>query len=236
MSKRRKTSRLSIFYEFGKFPMPSRVPFLIDFLENERLRNLVPMIDFSSNNKCIGLDIGCGAGHLVEYLAHKTNGIMIGTDVTKEYLPVMKNRAHLSGLENIEYVVCDITRLPFKNDSIDLIVCSSVFEHIIDLESAIKGIKLSMNKNGSLIAGYPIETRFFNALLKLFVPYGMIIRDPRILGEKEFQRSPGTHKQSFTTIRNLLQKHFLFAQRKKLFFTIFPDTLSWYELIKMNKV
>jgi hypothetical protein len=93
-----------------------------------------------------------------------------------------------------------------------------------------------MGKKGRLIAGYPIETRLFNALIKLIAPYSLIIRDPRILGEESFQKSPETHKQSFLTIRILLQEHFLMVQRKKLFFTIMPDSLSWYECVKMSKV
>jgi 2-polyprenyl-3-methyl-5-hydroxy-6-metoxy-1,4-benzoquinol methylase len=147
-----------------------------------------------------------------------------------------KTVARLSGLDNVEYILSDMTHLPFKKDSIDLVYCASVLEHVNDLDGAIKEIKLSMSKKGSLIAGYPIETSFFKALLKLFAPYGMVIRDPRILGEEKFKRSPATHKQSFMTIRSLLQEHFLMAQRKKLFFTILPDPLSWYECVKMNKV
>jgi len=58
--------------------MPARVPFLIDFLQNERLRLLVQLIDFSSNRRCIGLDIGCGSGYFTQYLAQRLNGLMIG--------------------------------------------------------------------------------------------------------------------------------------------------------------
>ena len=235
MSQEQKTSSPSIPAEFGIFPMPSRVPFLIDFLQNERLRRLIPMIDFSSNGECIGLDIGCGAGYLVNYLAHRLNGTMIGIDVSKGLVRHAKSSAHLNGIDNIEYILCDITRLPFRKDSFDLVVCTSVLEHISDLENVIMDIKLSMSKNGVLIAGYPIETKLFISLLRLLAPYGLIIRDPRILGEEEFQKSPETHKQSFVIIRSLLQQHFLIVQRKKLFFTTLPDPLSWYEYVKMNK-
>jgi 2-polyprenyl-3-methyl-5-hydroxy-6-metoxy-1,4-benzoquinol methylase len=235
MSQKRKPSKPSVFLELGKFPQPARVPFLMDFLQNERFRRLIPMIDFPSNRKCIGLDLGCGAGYLVHHLAQGLNGIMIGTDENKDYLLSAKRRAHLSGLENIEYIRCDISCLPFKRDSIDLVVCSSVLEHIYNLEGAIKGIELSMSKKGSFIAGYPIETRLFNAILKLFAPYSLIIRDQRILGEEKFRKDPETHKQSYMTIRSLLQVHFLMAQKKKLFFSILPDTLSWYECVKVNK-
>ena len=235
MTQKLKTSKPRVPREFGVFPMPSKVPFLIDFLQNERLRRLIPLIDFSSNRENIGLDIGCGAGYLVQYLAHQLNGIVIGIDVSKGLLQYAKNKAQLDGIGNIEYILCDITRLPFKNDSIHLVVCTSVLEHINDLENVIKNIRLLMSKKGVLIAGYPIETKLFISLLGLLAPHGLIIRDPRLLGEENFRKSPETHKQSFVTIRNLLQKNFLLVQRKKLFFTILPDILSWYEYVKMNK-
>jgi 2-polyprenyl-3-methyl-5-hydroxy-6-metoxy-1,4-benzoquinol methylase len=235
MLERRKQNR-SVVSEFGTFPMPARVPFLIEYLQNKRLRHLIQMIDFSPNWELIGLDIGCGAGYLVQHLASRLNGIMIGIDVNRDYLIHAKKTARLRALSNIEYINADINHLPFKNDCIDLAVCSSVLEHINDLDSMINEIKFSISNKGSLIAGYPIETGLFMALLKLFAPYGMIIRDPTILGEEKFKINPETHKQSFTVIRSLLQKHFLMVQRKKLFFTKLPDLLSWYECVKMNKV
>jgi ubiquinone/menaquinone biosynthesis C-methylase UbiE len=136
----------------------------------------------------------------------------------------------------LEFIRSDITHLPFKKNSIDLVVCVSVLEHLNDLEGAIKEIENSMRKDGTLIAGYPIETSLFKALLRLFLPSGLIIRDSRILGKEKFERSPETHKQSFTTIRSLLQTHFLRMQREKSFFTMLPDPISWYECVKMNKV
>jgi ubiquinone/menaquinone biosynthesis C-methylase UbiE len=237
MSQRGKLSRLPFFFEFTNFPMPARVPFLVDFLQNERLRRLVQMIDFSSYRECIGLDIGCGCGYLTQYLAHRLNGILIGIDISRDYLlsAKIRTRDEKPTLGKIEFIHCDITHLPFRKDSIDLVVCASVLEHVNDLEGAVKEIKDSVRKRGSLIAGYPIETSLFKALLKLFAPYGLVIRDPRILGKEEFERSPETHKQSFTTIRSLLQKYFLKVQTKKFFFTMLPDQISWYECVKMNK-
>jgi SAM-dependent methyltransferase len=200
------------------------------------------MVDFSSDRKYVGLDVGCGRGYFTQYLAQRLNGIMIGIDVSIYDLRRAKIRARLrayyekpTSRGTVEFIRSDITHLPFKKDSIDLVVCVSVLEHINDLEGAIKEIKDSMRKKGSLIAGYPIETNLFKALLRLFLPSGLVFRDPRIWGKEKFERSPETHKQSFTTIRGLLQTHFLRVQREKSFFTMLPDQISWYECVKMNK-
>jgi 2-polyprenyl-6-hydroxyphenyl methylase/3-demethylubiquinone-9 3-methyltransferase len=106
------------------------------------------MIDFSSNRKCIGLDIGCDVGYLTRYLAHRLNGIMIGIDVSRDNSLSAKIRARYEKptLGNIEFIHSDTTHLPFKKDSVDLVVCASVLEHVNDLEGAIKEIKDSMRK------------------------------------------------------------------------------------------
>jgi SAM-dependent methyltransferase len=240
---RRKLSRLSVFFEFEQFYMPAHLPnSAINFLFNDRLRRIVRLVDFSSDTKHVGLDVGCSRGYFTQYLAQRLNGIIIGIDVSRCDLCRAKIRARLracyekpTSRETVEFIRADITHLPFKKDSIDLVVCASVLEHINDLEGAITEIRDSMRKGGCLVAGYPIETSLFKVLLRLFAPVGLVIRDPRIWGKERFERSPETHKQSFTTIRGLLQKHFLRVQREKSFFTMLPDQISWYESVRMIK-
>jgi hypothetical protein len=94
---------------------------------------------------------------------------------------------------------------------------------------------LLMRQKGNLIAGYPIEGSIFMALLKIFLPLGLYVRDPRILGKERFESSPETHKQKFSDIRNSLQKLLIIKKREKSFFTFLPDQLSWYECVKMTK-
>jgi len=242
--RKRKPTRLSGFFEFHKFHMRARAPkSVINFLFNDRLRRVVKMVDFPSDRKYVGLDLGCETGYLTQYLAQRLNGTMIGIDVSRYDLLRAKINARLgaryekpAARGTVELICCDITHLPFKKDSIDFVVCVSVLEHLNDLEGAIKEIKNLMRKSGSLIAGYPIETNFFKLLIRLFLPSGLAIRDPRILGRELFQSSPETHKQSFTAIRRLLQTHFSRVQREKSFFTMLPDQISWYECVKMSKV
>jgi SAM-dependent methyltransferase len=240
---RRKPSRLSVFFKFEKFYIPAHLPnSAINFLFNDRLRRIVRMVDFSSDRKYVGLDVGCSRGYFTQYLAQRLNGIMIGIDVSRYDLCRAKIRARLracyekpTSRGTVEFILSDITHLPFKKDSIDIVMCASVLEHINDLEGAIKEMRDSMRKGGCLIAGYPIETSLFEAFLRLFVPTGLTIRDPLIWGKEKFERSPETHKQSFTTIRRLLQKYFLRVQREKSFFTMLPDQISWYESVRMIK-
>jgi ubiquinone/menaquinone biosynthesis C-methylase UbiE len=234
----------SVFYELENFNyVAANVPGpIINWLFNDRLRRVIKMVDFPSNINYVGLDVGCAHGYLTQYLAQRINGTVIGIDVDRNDLYRAKIRARLKARfdksasgETIEYVRCNVNYLPFKRDSIDIVTSISVLEHINDLEGAIKEIRASMTKKGCLIAGYPMETKLFMAILKLFLPSGLSIRDPRIWGKEKFESAPETHKQSFKTIRGLLITYFSPVRREKSFFTILPDQISWYECIKVNK-
>ena len=239
----RKLREGSMPLEISTFHMRSRLPnFVINFLFNHRLRRVLRMMDFSTGKECVGLDLGCNKGNFTQFLANRLRGITIGADISKLDLRRAKLSARLNAAYqgcnssvSIDFVCCDMTLLPFRENSIDLVVCVSVLEHALDIETVVKEIANSIVEKGILVAGYPIETSLFNALLGIFLPSGLVIRDPRIMGKEKFDRNPETHKQSFTTIRSSLQKYFFIAQRTKSFFTFLPDQVSWYETAKMIK-
>ena len=230
-------------FEFKKFSMRARLPnSIINYLFNDRLRRLAKMIDSHRRKKYVGLDIGCGTGYFTQYLAQKFSGITVGIDVSKKDLSRAKIRTRLNtgsekstNYRDPEFVQSTITHMPFREASIDLVFCASVLEHIKDLDVALKEVKFSMKNKANLIAGYPIEGRLFMFLLKVFLPLGLNIRDPKVLGKEQFEKSPETHKQKFTEIRTLLLKYFVREKCEKSFFTFLPDKLSWYECAKMSK-
>ncbi|MGD0072504.1 MAG: class I SAM-dependent methyltransferase [Candidatus Bathyarchaeia archaeon] len=230
---KRKKGELSVFHKFWTF---DKNP-VFDLLFNERLRRLIKIIDFDSNEYRVGLEIGCGGGYFSRYLAHQINGTVVGVDLSKAALYYGKFLTEWGALGHTEaeFVLADANHLPFGTNSFDLVVCASVFEHIKELRGALKEIENSMRNNGNLVAGYPIEMKLFLVLVKLFTPQHMKIRNPKILGEENFDRNPDTHKQSFMTIRSLLQQQFILTHREKFFFTILPDAISWYECVKMKK-
>jgi 2-polyprenyl-3-methyl-5-hydroxy-6-metoxy-1,4-benzoquinol methylase len=240
--KAKKVRSGSLLLKLWDFPVRARFPkFIINLLFNHKLRRVLGMVDLCSEMKCVTLDIGCSRGYLTRHLANLLDGIIVGVDVVREDLCLAKLLSHYekpSTKNAIEFVCCDIDFLPFKKSSVDLAICASVLEHSFNLEVTVGGIAYTIKKNGTLVAGYPIETRFFNALLRIFMPVGLAIRDPELwnrLNKEKFEKSPATHKQLYGTIRNVLGAHFIMKRRAKSFFTILPDVLSWYETVQLTK-
>lgn len=214
---------------------------IINFLYDERLRRVMKLITpevEKYSNACVLLDLGCGRGYLSRVLSLQFK--TIGIDVKKSL------KAHLkvqNGFKRLDFILGDIFSLPLRDRSVDFIVCLSVLEHLCDLDHLVKKeIKTRLKQNGILIAGYPIETKFFKFAWKLISPKNFAFIDQSqtyftnpYTGKREcYWKNPSTHKQDYTKIRSVLKRHFAAVQREKLPFNAFPDSLAYYEIMKMR--
>jgi ubiquinone/menaquinone biosynthesis C-methylase UbiE len=80
------------------------------------------------------LDVGCGSGGLLAYLAKHNTITPIGVDLFSGTLPYCLQR----GINGVS--VADATTLPFQADLFDLVIAQDVVEHIEDDQRAISEI------------------------------------------------------------------------------------------------
>lgn len=104
------------------------------------------------------LDAGCGGGrHLCE--PFRTPGIDVaGVDLNRSDLG--KARGYLSlmsGEESGRWVVAqaDVTKLPFGDESFDVVICSEVLEHIADNRAAVRELVRVLKPGGDLVVTVP---------------------------------------------------------------------------------
>jgi SAM-dependent methyltransferase len=107
------------------------------------------------------LDIGCGSGRHT-CAAYGLKGVIVtGADIDIRDVAEAKNRlafheelgAHGNGQWNLS--VADITRLPFKNNAFDLIICSEVMEHIPNETGAVKELARVLKPGKRLAISVP---------------------------------------------------------------------------------
>lgn len=122
---------------------------IIRWVEKRRLDLTHREINPNLNSEI--LDVGCGAGNLLEKLIGKR---IIGIDLSEFLLGIARER--LRG-NNIELIVGAAENLPFPDNSFDKVVCSEVLEHVLSPESVIVEIHRICKKDGELILTIPNE-------------------------------------------------------------------------------
>ena len=91
---------------------------------------------FDALNTCVSkgnkiLDVGCGNGGLLETV-HQNFAFCVGIDFS---LKSLKNASHL---KDVDLIRADATRLPIRDDIMDIVVSSQFFEHVYDVEGALE--------------------------------------------------------------------------------------------------
>ncbi|MFC6737391.1 class I SAM-dependent methyltransferase [Halolamina salina] len=78
------------------------------------------------------LDVGCGTGDLARVLDAETPGEVIGVDADTELLAVARERT------DIPTVAGDATRLPLRDDAVDIAVCQALLINLPDPAAAVR--------------------------------------------------------------------------------------------------
>ena len=94
------------------------------------------------------LDVGCGGGYACEYLA-RCRAVVFGTDIMAESLQEARDHARENNLE-IEYRLCTAEKLPFSDQTMDVVTCFEVLEHIPTKDQTICEIYRVLKPGGWL--------------------------------------------------------------------------------------
>ena len=74
------------------------------------------------------LDLGSGTGYLAIEIARRTSSLQVyGIDLSRQMVKIA--RSHARGVDNAQFVLGNAARLPFGDDSIDLVVSTGASHH-----------------------------------------------------------------------------------------------------------
>jgi SAM-dependent methyltransferase len=207
--------RYCSFLRFSEKTYSSRNPFLRCYFWSRLTRSVEVM---ESCNPLFALDIGCGKGELLTILAEKFAGSeCVGIDIGSD-LSVAKQKAAVAHLQNVQFIRADCMLLPFRSESLELVFCSSVLEHLLDALPAVLEIERILLSGGKAIVGIPTENRMYQILRAIA---GL--------------RKPKDHYHQGTQLEELLLDRFGNAEPFILPFSWLPRFLSLYIILLCSK-
>lgn len=95
------------------------------------------------------LDVGCGTGVLLPFLARKLGpaGNAVAIDLSLHMLRQLRLKAP----SGVRCVQCDALQLPFQPGSFEWVICYSVFPHFEDQPSAVACLAEALAPGGRLV-------------------------------------------------------------------------------------
>lgn len=105
------------------------------------------------------LDVGCGTGEYTTSLANHCK-LIVGLDTSPKMIKRGHAKAKIKGLENIAYVVGDITHLPFCNKIFDVVASVNLIHHLVYDRIIFQGFleKVRVSKRGSHIIVFELNS------------------------------------------------------------------------------
>ena len=93
------------------------------------------------------LDVGCGTGFLIDILAGQRAVRYCGVDLSDEMIRVAKEKV----IPGAEFITGSADRLPYPDESFDIVTCSQSFHHYPYPEKAMQEAKRVLKPGGSYI-------------------------------------------------------------------------------------
>jgi len=121
---------------------------LFRFIENRRINILLREADIHAGDNV--LEVGCGAGHILERIAQ---GKLTGIDIS----PVQIERARTRLGDKAKLMIAKGENLPFEDSCFDRIICTEVFEHVLQPELILKEMKRVLKDKGLISLSIPNE-------------------------------------------------------------------------------
>lgn len=173
------------------------------------------------------LDVGCGDGKMIGFLNRLSNYDYTGIDMGDEMI-----KKALSNFPSHTFVKCDVCaeKFPTENGKFDFIIATSVFEHLPNLEEAMKNMKAALKQKGKIIVVIPSENWLWSLGRKLTSKRH--IESKFDIDYENWVRE----KQHVNTTKEILEKcKENFTMRKMNYFPFYLPLFIYFELTKKTK-
>ncbi len=154
---RRIETRYSLRKDFDTFEKHALVRPPLDrcfyYAKYERVREL--LLAFGSKHGC-WIDLGCGFGEDVFYIARRLSGKVVGLDIDEfKLFEARRQAASQEGSSRIHLCAGDVLHPPFAAGMFDGVLLTEVLEHLLNPEEALRVCRSLLKDEGVLILSTP---------------------------------------------------------------------------------
>lgn len=121
------------------------VPQLREKKAKRKIELLLEFLPQKINSNTTILDAGCGGGYVSEFLLKETDATVVAFDQSDEALRICER---LKVYERFVIKQSDACNIPYEDESVDLVLCLGLLEHVRDYEQCISEIERTLCKEG----------------------------------------------------------------------------------------
>lgn len=130
-----------------------------EYFDKKRLEGVAKYLDNFFPDKSIKIaDIGCAIGGLLEQLKGKGFNNLIGIDPSKSCVQITKQE------KGIDCIHSSLFEIDESFGKFDLLIISHVWEHILDIDNAIKSLQKILSPNGCIYIECPNAMNYTNTI------------------------------------------------------------------------
>lgn len=112
-------------------------------------------------------DVGSGMGYLTAALLKNGARQVVAVDIAVEYL---RRLLHFPG---VEPVLANVEKLPFR-DHFDVIICTDVLEHVLNISAAMWSFNLAIKTGGRLVVRVPYRENLMSYAPQARCPFKFV--------------------------------------------------------------
>lgn len=132
------------------------------------------------------LEVGCGRGSLSSFFADSGSNCTL-LDISSEVIEIAKKIFKQNNHE-ADFVVGDVEKMKFKDNSFDIVFSIGLMEHFINIEKSIEEQLRVLRKGGTLflyvvpkyVNNIQSDYNWFNDILKTFYPKESLIQKEKV--------------------------------------------------------
>lgn len=168
------------------------------------------------------LELGCGAGYFADKLSE--DNVVVASDIT----------CRVPNIRNYQFIKFDATKIPFKDNSFDIVYSSDVYEHVQD-QDAFLSESFRVSKN---LVFFNTGNRWFPVDRHTGIPFMDLLprKTADYLAKRFTKRTQYDVEQpSFWSLRKKVQQFTDDYEVKYIFSRLFTPKLSVIMRKKVNE-